>query len=378
MHEIGGEQMNRQKPNFVLSPCGTSLLTNGATSEERNLLNQHSNAKTLEDTASDGTRLERVLAAKRQTIAQAETGEVGKLSAELNALVKLYEGDLSRASHDYHVLLCTDTWLGEQAAEMVCDWLQGKGLKVEVKRQTDLQTADVVSFQAALSDIVQWCEVTLPGYQQRGYHIIFNLTGGFKSVQGFLQTLAMFYADESVYVFESAKDLLRIPRLPVQLNDEGVLAKYVNAFRRLGAKLPVPQDKTAGIPETMLMVMDGQATLSPWGEIVWQRGWKALYEERLHPAPSEKIVYGDAFQKSLAELSPNRIKEVNQKIDDLAKYLELGHHLRSLDLKELKGNPRPGSTHELDAWSDQDAKRIFCHYDEQKRLVLDSLDKALH
>ncbi len=370
--------MNWQKPNFVLSPCGTRLLTNGASPEERELLNHYSNAKRKEDTGSDAEMLQQILEHRKQNLSKADLNSVGKLSAELNAIVKMYGGNLSDGLRDHHVLLCTDIWLGGEAAEMAGEWMRSKRLNVEVRPQRDLQTADVASFQMALAEIVQWCEETLPLWHQTNYHIVFNLTGGFKSVQGFLQTLAMFYADESVYVFESSDALLRIPRLPIQISAEAMLDKFVTTFRRLAMELKVTEADVEGIPETMLMILDSKSSLSPWGEIVWRRSQKSLYEKVLHPSPSDKIVYGMGFPKSLAGLSGNRIREVNQKIDDLAKCLEQGDCLKSLDLKELKGNPKPGSTHELDAWSDQDAKRIFGHYDEQNRFVLDSLDKALH
>jgi hypothetical protein len=59
--------------------------------------------------------------------------------------------------------------------------------------------------------VIRWCQDTLPGYRESGYHIVFNLTGGFKSIQGWMQTLGMFYADEIVYIFETGKELLPGP-----------------------------------------------------------------------------------------------------------------------------------------------------------------------
>ncbi|PNK00579.1 hypothetical protein CEP12_18985, partial [Cylindrospermopsis raciborskii S14] len=97
----------------------------------------------------------------------------------------------------------------EQTATLVEQWLRERGFTVNRIRQTDLQTKDIESFQIALSDIVEFFENTIPGYRDSQHKIIFNLTGGFKSVQGFLQTLATFYADETIYIFETAKDLLR-------------------------------------------------------------------------------------------------------------------------------------------------------------------------
>lgn len=68
---------------------------------------------------------------------------------------------------------------------------------------------------------------------------------------------------------------------------------------------------------------------------------------------------------------------MNEKIDDLVRYLTTKQHLKGLDVKQLRGNPLPPSTHECDAWSDQDARRIFMHY-EGDTLVLDQLGKGLH
>jgi putative CRISPR-associated protein (TIGR02619 family) len=113
------------------------------------------------------------------------------LSAELNGLFRLY-GGLLEAGSDHHVLLCTDTWLGEATARLVEDVLRKHGQSAEVLRITDLRTDDLSAFQIAMTELVRWCAQTLPGYQRSGYRISFNLTGGFKSVQGFMQALAIY------------------------------------------------------------------------------------------------------------------------------------------------------------------------------------------
>ena len=80
------------------------------------------------------------------------------MSAELNGLIEIYAGDLTAASpRDYHCLLCTDTWLGNETARLIAKWLRGRGLNVEARKQTDLQTADLEPFQLALTEIVTDC-----------------------------------------------------------------------------------------------------------------------------------------------------------------------------------------------------------------------------
>ncbi|NET50692.1 MAG: hypothetical protein F6K09_18785 [Merismopedia sp. SIO2A8] len=58
----------------------------------------------------------------------------------------------------------------------------------------------------------------------------------------------------------------------------------------------------------------------------------------------------------------DRLRRINRRVADIARYLETGQHLSSLDFKELKADPCPPSTHEIDAWADLDAKRLFGHY----------------
>lgn len=363
--------------NFILSTCGISLLTNERAQEERSLVNKYSNYKTREEISQispeDAARLDAIIADVRTHMSNAPLDQARRMSAELNGLLTFYKNLPPRVDH--HHLICTDTWLGETAACVVENWLKQYVDNVTVIRQRDLQTASLESFQVALAEIVQWCESTLPGYRDSSYHIVFNLTGGFKSIQGFFQTLALFYADETVYIFETQKELLRIPRLPVRMDAEGEIRSNLATFRRLSRDLPVTD--VSGIPETLLMQVDKEYTLSPWGELVWNQTRHAIYGERLHPQPSNLIRFEPQFERSIRDLAPDRLIILNERIDDLSVYLEKKENRHRLDFKQLRGNPHPPSTHECDAWADRDAKRIFGHF-EGPVFVLDELGKALH
>lgn len=365
------------QPLFVLSPCGTSLLTNqAANQDERKLIGKYANTKTTAEIEPADLRILQNLVQKAQaSLNFGDINNAAKLSAELNGIIKLCKGQFNNPQ-DHHLLLCTDTWLGETTATCVSDWLRSQGIFTEINRQTDLQTQDINAFQLALSDIVSWCAETIPGYKDSGYHIVFNLTGGFKSVQGFLQTLATFYADESIYIFETATELLRIPRLPVAMAAEATVRQNLVAFRRLALNLTTTNANN--IPETLLLNIDNILSLSPWGDLVWKQIQKQLYSEAVHPSPSEKFAFGPGFEKSLKGLYGDRLILINKRLDQLAKCLETNgqYNPPSLDFKALKGNPCPPSTHEIDAWSDGSADRIFGHY-EGDRLILDKLGPHL-
>ncbi|MBK7051984.1 MAG: hypothetical protein IPH54_15425 [Rhodoferax sp.] len=91
-------------------------------------------------------------------------------SAELACLVAFY-GNALRGK-DHHILLATDTWLSEQAAQTLACILQHYGHSTEVKRCTDLRTDDLGAYRAALSELVRWAYQDLKGYRAGGHRII--------------------------------------------------------------------------------------------------------------------------------------------------------------------------------------------------------------
>jgi|TARA_B100002003_G_C14083429_1_gene521204 putative CRISPR-associated protein (TIGR02619 family) len=366
-----------KKPLFILSPCGTSLLSNQAIDAERRLVGECANIKQFEQIPQEYRhKLQALVNRAEKKLKNADIASASCMSAELNGIIKYYGGQL-RAQRDHHVLLCTDTWIGEKTANLVAEWLGSNDLAVEVKRQIDLQTEDIASFQCGLSEIVKWCDETIHSYRKAGYHIVFNLTGGFKSVQGFLQTLATFYADEAVYIFETAKELLRIPRLPVEMAAEGYVRKNLITFRRLSKDLSVTD--ASNIPETLLLKINGSIALSPWGDLVWQQTRRKIYSQELLPSPSEKLRFSGGFERSVGGIPADRLILVNERIDQMARFLETNgeYNPPSLDFKKLRGSRRGHSTHEVDAWADRDAKRIYGHY-EGGEFVIDTLGDALH
>lgn len=368
------------QPNYVVSLCGTSILTNGADNDLRKILNRYANIRDENDIPEESRKLlEKRFMEVAELLKSLDQKNAHTVSAELNSVTRFYKNQFADGRRDEHLLLCTDTWLGERAALLVSDWLKGRGLNVTVYKQTDLQTGSLEQFQLSLSELVKFLSKQSQEYRNHRYRIIFNLTGGFKSIQGFMQTLAMLYADEALYVFESGSELLRIPRLPIQLDAKEELLKHLPQFRRMRYHLPVNERELIGISEVFLFKMDGKSVLSAWGEVVWDKHIREIYGEKIWPAISSKLEYGPRFLNSVQSLTERRLFEINRKIDFLCRYLEKGgeFNLDSLDFKPLKGNPVPGSTHELDAWHDQDARRLYGHY-ENEVFVLDKLDKALH
>lgn len=357
-------------PRLIVSTVGTSLLTNRAEPAQLPLLRRTANARERDLTASDRGPLESILAERRRRLERADPVEARKLSAELNGLLAVPEV-LARdglAAEDQHLLIATDTAQGFAAAAMVRDWIAAHGGNVEILRVADLRTDELASFAAALSDLalqlLDW---------SRGQRVVLNLTGGFKSVNAFLQALAMLQGWESVFLFENARELLRIPRLPVSWNAVAAVAPHLTALRRLKAAGSLPVAELAGLPESLVFADGGEGCLSAWGTALLEQASETLYRERLQPPAVPELVFADAFRREAERLTPDELAKLNRQLDALARWVASDgrENPASLDVKKLAGSPVPPSTHEADAWTGTD-KRLFGHF-EDGRFVVDRL-----
>ena len=361
----------------VISSCGTSLLTKGAPRELLEILFRHANDEKGELPPEVRAAIDqRVLDVKGLL---GEVAQAKRQSAEINGIVSLYGAEFDAlARRDVHMLLCTDTYQGRVCAQVVMEWLVARGIGANVVPLIGLTTRNVDAFHLGMQSLVTWLEEYVIPWRDQGQRITFNLVGGFKSVQGVLNTLGMFYADEIVYIFDSpGAELIRIPRLPIRLDAAGFIEEHLNVFRKLHLKLQPAADEIRGMPEMLLDYgRDGTAALSVWGEVLFKRSQDTTYAQRLWPSPTDMIRFAPTFEASVQEIERDRMSHVNHRVDDLVRFLTNGYNPPRLDFKGLRGNPVPPSTHECDAWADQGGYRIFMHYDGET-LVLDDLARGL-
>jgi len=271
-------------PTYMLISCGTSVLTNGVDADTRDRCSRFANDRELH--AEDRNWLDRHREATSRRLQAGGWTRARKQSAELNSLAAFLPAPPRNAGRpDHLVLLHTDTELGLAAAQILKDWLDAQGYEARLHTTPGLATRSLEDFQASLSELVRWAWEEIPGYREAGFRIVFNLTGGFKGVLGFLQVLATLMADETIYLFEGSEQLLRIPRLPVKMAAEETVRQHLDTFRRMSVLDSVPADKCAGLPETLYFTHEGQAGLTPWGEMVWNQARHGLYAEEVLPPP---------------------------------------------------------------------------------------------
>ena len=380
-------------PNLIVSTCGTSLLTNDAGQELRRLLVTHANAKANDMDANDRGRIDGWTDERRRRLLEADDDEAARLSAELNGLLAYYR-DLGRsigdADQDQHYLVVTDTHVGEQAFQCISAWLDNKGRTATKITAGGLNTSDIGSFRVALAEIVKYFDVTLDlaTWRDRQYRVVFNLTGGFKSVNGFMQTIGMLFADECFYLFEGSRQLMRVPRLPIRLDARQAFVDNLESVRRMANGEVLTQDECGTLPETFLFEVPGDDSvqLSEWGEAFWAVVRPEIYGDGLMEPLSGRLRLSDDFREQVRKgsprilLQPDRLDKLNQRLDDLARFLETGENLQRLDFKQLQGNPIPPCTHEFDVWGDQEY-RGFGRYENVgggEVFVVERIARSLH
>jgi putative CRISPR-associated protein (TIGR02619 family) len=264
------DAMNR----LVISTVGTSLLTNQIDREfEENWAirlrdtanySQEEVAKHHEDVSDIITNLQERAAEKLN----GEVEDIREASAELNGIYALYKEQLNQGSKDIHWLIATDTAQDQVTAKMLKEFLRKHGLTADFYTPPGFSARSTESFTNGIDEFLNWIDETVPGYKDSNYQICFNLVGGFKAMQGFANTIGMFYADEIIYIFEGSQDFITIPRLPIQVN-KSVIKPVQFALMASGVGIWVKLSELQNVPETLIFVVGEEATLSNWGKLTW-------------------------------------------------------------------------------------------------------------
>jgi putative CRISPR-associated protein (TIGR02619 family) len=353
---------------LLVSTCGTSVLTNRASDEMRRWLIKIANHREL--AAPDASRLCAHAEQRRDLFANSDDAVRRQLSAEFAGMRAVL--DHYRPETVQHVLVHTDTAAGEAARDVIASVLCNAGHEPQSVSASGLRTDDAIAFREAVADLTR----TLEGFEawrEKGWFVYFNLTGGFKAINGYLQALGMVLADRCGFLFEGSPALMEIPRLPVRLSEAEDIRHYIDVFRRLAAGYRVPRTEAHGVPETLLLADDEEVVTSIWGDAVWGRVRKTLFAERLFDPLSPKLILKPAV-KDTFKAAPTDLKvEINEALDALSAHLDdVQRVAKSHTFKILRGSEAAPSTHEMYITSGPGAKRLFGHY-EGARFVVDAV-----
>ena len=286
----------------IISTVGSSLITNNFSNKERNEINAISNF-TFDELIED-KRYHEVID-KIEKINYTKIENLESASAELNGIVKYYGAHEAIDKNDVHFLLHTDTYLGEFAAMQIQKILKTKEINnISVIKIDKLNTKSSKEFNQGIKNLFKWCYDNVPKYRDNEYNVIFNLTGGFKSLQGYMSIAGMFYADKIVYVFETGKEIIEIPILPIKLKKEKV-EEYITEYL-YAANNMCPIEYVNNIPDIYLDKDKELATLSPIGQLAWDQFKDEILSKKL--AYFQNIEYSESFKKDFKDHKRDVVK----------------------------------------------------------------------
>ena len=291
---------------LIVSAVGTSLLTNHADEQTRRLLAKTANLNENEIPKEELDLLRRWVEEVQELMKDAQPTLWRERSAEVNGILSYL--DERKDANVHHVLVATDTWQGKTAAAMVEDFLRKScNHTVEVLTFERLSTKSTYDFNQGMAHFVKWCQGTLPDYKKKSWHVVFNVTGGFKSVQSYLTILGMLYADEIVYTFEPpAGGLITIPRLPMRLDAEDVCRQNAVALEILRncQQMRKADLGQCDLPDLFLEEVPIDDTpyvsLSVWGRAVWGEYRKDILSEKLLEWP--RLEYANTFKRDWEDI----------------------------------------------------------------------------
>ncbi|MEL6179401.1 MAG: hypothetical protein AAFS10_10630 [Myxococcota bacterium] len=266
--------------DVIFTPCGIDFLTHTTDAPMREQLKAVVNLRQDEIADEELAHLSLFIEERLAKLNQASMDTARRMCAELEGIVSLYDGstpEVQGTSIDRHILLPSDAWLGQRVAEGLCDWLRWRGFEAEVLHIDDLHTRDMRSFRRSMARLARRCDEVAAQVRSGGGHLRFNLTGGFRDIRGFLTVVGMFYADETLTGFQTSPELWSTPNLRATLDLEALLGEHAALFERLGVAQALPAEDCEPLPQGLIMVDDGWATLSEWGTLVWL--WMRRREE---------------------------------------------------------------------------------------------------
>ncbi|WP_414529051.1 putative CRISPR-associated protein [Nodularia chucula] len=263
---------------LVISTVGTSLLTNQIDREYessdyirlRNTAN--CSVEEVDKHHEDVATIIQTLKERAEEKLNGDIDDIREASAELNGIYGLYDQDIERGKSDTHLLITTDTAQGLITAELIETFLKNKGLLSTSTYYTPgFSLNESVTFAEGIANLFSYVQEVITSSKNNQHTICFNLVGSFKAIQGYFNTIGMFYADEIIYIFEGSNEIIRIPKLPVQVDKLMIEPYKVQLAMMEVGDVPKSWQEAQKVPSDWVLVDEQEMTLSTWGKLLWSQ-----------------------------------------------------------------------------------------------------------
>ncbi|MCF2138519.1 MAG: hypothetical protein K9W44_00520 [Candidatus Lokiarchaeota archaeon] len=152
-------------------------------------------------------------------------------SAEIKSVLKLKEK--YNGNNIIVHLIATDTILSVLAGEILLDYFMKKKINVNFETDHDiingLQVFDAEEFEKkGLNNFIKRLSKILKSSTNRYMEeVIFNITGGYKSLIPYLSLMSQIYQIPSYYIFEKSDILIEIPQAPIDYDFSIIEENYI-------------------------------------------------------------------------------------------------------------------------------------------------------
>jgi putative CRISPR-associated protein (TIGR02619 family) len=325
-------------PRLVISTVGTSLLTNQVDSDfdPNNWLDrlQQTANYTVDEINKYHEDVSQIIEDLKQRAeeklysADTDVKEIREASAELNGIYGLYNEQLEQGISDTHLLIATDTAQARITAEIVESFLKSQGLtNTSTCIQPGLSTASSNTFTEGIAKLIPSIQETIFSCKKSQYQIYFNLVGGFKALQGYFNTIGMFYADELIYVFEGTNEVIKIPRLPINIDRSEVEPYKVQLAMMDVGEILTSWEEAKKVPKEWVIIDGQEMILSTWGQLIWNQCKDDLLSKNLLKFP--QVNYKPTFLDDYKKIEANKQEKIKLQ-ETIAKVAQL--------LQKNKGN----------------------------------------
>lgn len=248
-------------------------------------------------------------------------------SAEM-CQVAAYEEESGKVGpQDYHLLLASETYQGRACADALAGYFRNRGhVTVQVKTIPGLTTESSRGFRSAMTEFVRWFDDEWGRYCTSSSgppELVFNMTGGFKAMEGFLLTVGLLNGANVYYIFEGETELIRIPRLPIRFDYAPAAREFAVLLEQLSHLDPMKASdlRAAGLPDVFYdEYADDQAIMSPFGLSIWNSYRKDMLSERLLVWP--RLRYADTFLRDWDKrLQPEERQALNEALAKMSRIL---------------------------------------------------------
>ncbi len=197
--------------------------------------------------------------------------ELNETSAEIKSLIKMHVQE-----DDSVIFIVSDTIEGKLCAEIVADLLVKhhfcKNGSVHIKEIAGLQATDGKRFrQEGLKNLLNYL-VSL-----EHQNIIFNLTGGYKSVVPYIALMGMIFNKPVKYIHEDSSDVITLTNVPLVL-DDALISRVEDKLYKIEKETAITiQEWQRGLDyhdhrfDCFIEKENGWVTLSGLGLLFWER-----------------------------------------------------------------------------------------------------------